>query len=214
MPVPSLGFMMKRRCRSALCHPMETSSYLQICLAPAHGGSHVVSVKTPRYRSAFTLIELLVVIAIIGILASLALPAVNGALDSARRAQAKNDVVQIATAIVAYETEYGKFPGVTGSSDVTGSTVDGTLVKTLTGEATNDNPRKIVFLEVQEAKNKKSGTNGSGTFIDPWSNTYQVSIDGNYDNSISAKGQTLRKKVAVWNAPTESSNRRSVSSWE
>lgn len=171
--------------------------------------------KTPRYHSAFTLIELLVVIAIIGILASLALPAVNGALDSARRTQAKNDVVQIATAITAYETEYGKLPGVTGGADVTGANVDRTLVQILTAETKGpgtDNPRGIVFLEVQEAKSKKSGTNESGAFIDPWTNQYLVSIDGSYDNSITAKGQTLRKKVAVWNNTPET--RRAVTSWD
>ncbi|MFM8981956.1 MAG: type II secretion system protein, partial [Spartobacteria bacterium] len=55
----------------------------------------------------FTLIELLVVISIIAVLAALAFPAVNGAMDSARKARAKSDVAQIATAVVAYETEYG-----------------------------------------------------------------------------------------------------------
>jgi len=172
----------------------------------------------PRKSSAFTLIELLIVIAIIGILMSLLFPAVGSAIDAARKAQAKNDAVQIATAVIAYETEYGKLPENT-------TTVNKTLVETLAGISTNENPRKIVFLEVQAAKSGKGGTNDSG-FVDPWAikdkqptRVYKIAIDNeggadSYDNSITAgtNNQTLRKKVAVWSDTGNS--RRNVSSWE
>ncbi|MFZ4598404.1 MAG: type II secretion system protein, partial [Terrimicrobiaceae bacterium] len=177
--------------------------------------------RSPLPRQAFTLIELLIVIAIIGILMSLLFPAVNSAIDAARKAQAKNDVVQIATAVTAFETEYGRLPVATTSVNVA-------LVNTLAGITTNDNPRGIVFLEVQAAKKGKSGTNSSG-FVDPWtvgsSKTapYAIAMDneasGGYDNSIqvstngASSGSTvLRKKVAVWNVETNS--RRQVRSWE
>lgn len=174
-------------------------------------------------RSAFTLIELLIVIAIIGILMSLLFPAVNSAIDAARKAQAKNDAVQIATAVIGYETEYGKLPTYT-------TTVDKALVETLAGIDTNANPRQIVFLEVQALKRGKGGTNSSG-FMDPWTllvtpnktTPYAISMDneatGGYDNTIkvstngAATGTVeLRKKVAVWNVETNS--RRMVRSWE
>ena len=161
-------------------------------------------------RLGFTLIELLVVISIIAILAGLAFPAVNGAMDSARKARAKSDVTQIATAVVAYETEYGTLPTISGNK------VDSGLLGTLTG----NNTRKIVFLEVSEWKKGKGGTNSSGDFCDPWDNTsaYQIALDTNYDNSVTAgtNSTNIMKKVAVWNNPTGTTaekTRRYVTSW-
>lgn len=173
---------------------------------------------------AFTLIELLIVIAILGILMALLFPAVQGALDAAKKAQAKNDVVQIATAITAYETEYGRLP----SGNIT--TVDSTLVASLVGGSANtNNPRQITFIEVQAAKKGKSGTNGTG-FVDPWGGVYKIKLDNDadttpYDNRLEGVGTnnaSVMKKVAVWSDPsthTDSAsatkkNRRGVNSWE
>jgi prepilin-type N-terminal cleavage/methylation domain-containing protein len=168
--------------------------------------------RTRDDQQAFTLIELLVVISIIAILASLAFPAVNGAIDSARKARAGSDVTQIATAVVAYEVEYGRLPTHTGSA------VNSTLMATLTGNST-DNPRKIVFLEASEWKKGRGGTNSSG-FCDPWdsASVYQIALDTNYDNLVTAgtNSTNITKKVAVWNIPTGTASektRRYVTSW-
>lgn len=169
--------------------------------------------RTRPDKQAFTLIELLVVISIIAILASLSFPAVNGAIDSARKARAGSDVAQIATAVVAYEVEYGRLPPHSGSA------VDTTFLKMLGTNDTVNNPRKIVFLETSEWKKGRGGTNGSG-FCDPWgsNSVYQIALDTNYDNLVTAgtNSTNIMKKVAVWNNPTGTAsekNRRYVTSW-
>ncbi|MFV0416707.1 MAG: type II secretion system protein [Chthoniobacterales bacterium] len=162
---------------------------------------HSPAGKNQSGRKAFTLIELLVVIAIIAILMGLLFPAVSGALNQARRASAKNDVVQIANAVVMYETEYGKLP------PSAGGTVKGKLLDALMATQTNDNPRKIVILEAPDFKRNKGGVT-SGSYKDPWSNDYQIKMDTDYENKIDVTQYTdrrggsktvkLRKRVGVW----------------
>jgi prepilin-type N-terminal cleavage/methylation domain-containing protein len=169
--------------------------------------------RTRTDKQAFTLIELLVVISIIAILASLGFPAVNGAIDSARKARAGSDVAQIATAVVAYEVEYGRLPSFTGNS------VNTTFLNMLGTNDTVNNPRKIVFLETSPWKKGKGGTNSSG-FCDPWGDAavYQIALDTDYNNEVIAgtNPTTITKKVAVWNIPTGTDaekKRRYVTSW-
>jgi prepilin-type N-terminal cleavage/methylation domain-containing protein len=68
-------------------------------------------------RSGFTIVELLVVVAIIATLVGLLLPAVQGAREAARRTQCGNNLRQLATAVLAYETQMGHFPAATNTAE-------------------------------------------------------------------------------------------------
>jgi prepilin-type N-terminal cleavage/methylation domain-containing protein len=148
----------------------------------------------PAHSAGFTLIELLVVIAIIAVLMGLLFPTVGAVKETARKAQAKNDCVQIVTATKAYYAEYGKYPVTEGSSsDDTYSDNNDRLMNVLRATGGNGydlemNPRKIAFLEPPIAKdpsNPKSGIGGSGDYYDPWGERYWIRMDSDYNNEIS-----------------------------
>jgi len=65
-----------------------------------------------RALHGFTLVELLVVITIIGILLGLLIPAVNMVREQGRQTTCLNNQMQIAKAILNYETDKRRLPGV------------------------------------------------------------------------------------------------------
>jgi len=167
-------------------------------------------------EQGFTLMELLVVIAIIAALLGLAFPVFQGALDRAKKLQAKNDVTQIVTAVNAFYTEYGKYPLVTDDTPIANNS---DLLYTLRGVAIGANApvngvpavnsRAIVFISPAEdtsQTNPKGKIGSTGQFCDPWGQPYKIAIDGNYDNQITnpytadtgAGPGTLRQGVLAW----------------
>ena len=68
-----------------------------------------------RTSRGFTLIELLVVVAIIGILAAIALPALQSAIDKAKQRATMADMRTVAHAVEVYGIDQGRLPA--GGSD-------------------------------------------------------------------------------------------------
>jgi prepilin-type N-terminal cleavage/methylation domain-containing protein len=133
---------------------------------------------------AFTLLELLVVIVIIVILVSFLFPAFRGIQDQAKKTQAKNDVTQIATAVNAFYTEYGKYPIVTTDDPITNTKA---LMDVLRALDTTNNPRQIVFVSppnVKDNASPRSGIDDDGQWYDPWGITYKIKINGTYNNQL------------------------------
>jgi prepilin-type N-terminal cleavage/methylation domain-containing protein len=175
-----------------------------------------------RNIRAFTLIELLVVIAILAVLMGLLFPAFRGVQDQAKRTQAKNDLMQIVTAVNAFYTEYGKYPLTpTSSADTTyGATVtNDKLFNELRSVSATDNPRAIVFINPPDAKDANNPHNGIagatsssvGQYFDPWGKPYLVTIDTDYDNQVdnpySANASSmpkLRSGVIAWSLGKDS----------
>lgn len=167
------------------------------------------------WMAAFTLIELLVVLMIIAILMGLAFPVFQGVQNQTRKTQAKNDLMQIVTAINAYYTEYGKYPLTppTPADKTYGATATNEqLFNELRFVAATDNPRGIVFLSPPDAKDVNSPRAGissapasSGQYFDPWGKPYLIRIDTDYDNQVSnpysqnaGSVPLLRSGVIAW----------------
>ena len=139
-----------------------------------------------RKSSAFTLVELLVVIAIIITLAGLGFAGLQGAMESSRKAQARNDVTQVAAAVKSYQLEFGRLPE------------SGNVIGQLTGE----NPKEIVFLELKAAKGSPpKGGISDGQLYDPWGQQYEVMLDDDYDNKLDHNGATHFTTVIVETIP-------------
>lgn len=141
--------------------------------------------------SSFTLVELLVVISIIGLLAGLAFPAIQGAMNSAKKGKAKAEMQSIITALKAYQAEYGRFPSPNspeGDGDTWYGTGDGSsespaIFRILSGSnvtanGLQQNPREIAFLELPAGST-------NGFFRDPWGKkNYALKLDTSGDGKV------------------------------
>jgi prepilin-type N-terminal cleavage/methylation domain-containing protein len=155
-------------------------------------------------RRGFTIIELLTVIAVMAILMSLLMTVIGKAKTSAKQSSARNDLLNIVTAVRAYYADYGVYPiapSVSGTgTEVTFASSNSDLVYTLcaipqgANAANALNTRQSTYLDVPNVKNPLSPRSGicNGNWYDPWgpqpgkpeSGIYHVRIDGSYSGSV------------------------------
>jgi len=72
-----------------------------------------------KKQTGFTMVELMIVVAIIAVLASIIMPKMSGARNSAKLNACKANLRHIAVAMSLYNTEYTFFTPNTGSTEVT-----------------------------------------------------------------------------------------------
>ena len=177
----------------------------------------MLAAKPSGQTSAFTLIEILVVITIIIVLMALLFPVFRGAQDQAKKAQAKNDLTQIVTAVNAFYTEYGRYPvlstiGANGTYDATNNDQLFNVLRGTAnaGEQLGLNPRQIAFITPPVAKDPNAPRSGigqsNGKYYDPWGTPYQVRLDVNYSNWV-------QTNPPYTNAPTWNGVNAGVLAW-
>ena len=59
-----------------------------------------------NFKNGFTLIEMLITLAILGIVASIAIPAYNGYITTAKMSEAHNNLAALRLALVEFFLEY------------------------------------------------------------------------------------------------------------
>ncbi len=145
-----------------------------------------------KTSKGFTLVEMLVVIGIIAVLVSLMVPGANKARKAAMRMSASAEVSGIDIAIRQFYSDYSYYPDQSSSGDLD-YTGDAVLVDILRGHDTTENPRGIVYLEIED-----DDLGGGGELIDPWENEYVILADGNFDNEVNVPTYgVVSKPVAV-----------------
>ena len=70
----------------------------------------IMGLKKERHNAGFSLVEVIAVTIIIGVMATMLMPAIDGAGSKARNAKLKNDLATLDQAIATYKLEQGSVP--------------------------------------------------------------------------------------------------------
>ena len=106
-------------------------------------------------------------------------------LEAQRIAVVKSDANEIVTALDAYKTEYGKYPGLDRQTAFSNAESNAFLMQILRGHDKVRNPRGFMFCDPRKfdpSRHFKFTSAGgydpkSGVFFDPWGNPYCIAVD-------------------------------------
>jgi general secretion pathway protein G len=127
---------------------------------------------TPR-RGGFTLIELIVVVAIIGILATIAVPAMKTAPQRAREAALKEDLFTLRSCLDQFHADRGRYP-TSLDEMVSMGYLRGVPVDPVTGSKES---WVVVYEEVTGEESERQQEAGQG-IIDIHSGSEENALDG------------------------------------
>ena len=119
-----------------------------------------------KVRTTFPLYRLVFIAWVFALAAFIAsmLTASRVGIDNSKIARTRNAMVQLSTAVLSFQTEYGVLPDAKDNA---------TLIKVLSGQVeTRENPRDIVFLTPSHRE-----LDSQGEFIDPWGTPYRISVN-------------------------------------
>ncbi|MCX6907633.1 MAG: prepilin-type N-terminal cleavage/methylation domain-containing protein [Verrucomicrobia bacterium] len=159
-----------------------------------------------QMRGGFTLVELLVVISIIVVLMGLLFPTINVVKNAANKAKASAAIQGLCTAAKSYNNEYGKWPEPANDQDFilvfNGLMNPQTGQKVTSGQAANDNPRAIQFMEfkIKDVTIPGTGNQSPLAFYDPWSMPYAYCFDNG-------------KKGSYYGGPFQNGQPSNLQSW-
>jgi len=123
--------------------------------------------------SGFTLIELMIVVAIIGILATIAVPAMRTAPQRAREAALKEDLFTLRSSIDQFHGDRARYP-TSIEEMVSLGYLRGIPVDPITKSA---DTWVVEYAEVGEDEDEREGSEGQG-IIDIRSGSDEVALDG------------------------------------
>ena len=176
-------------------------------------------------KHAFTLIEMLVVLAIIAILATILLPAINGAMKKGKVARAKAEISDLEGAIKRFYAEYTKMPLPKGSKfgDAENGFTDqqqAQIIQVLLNLDSGNwpggkrNTKQMPFLDINPSSfwiaaqgryaktivEVEAALENGQPYCDPWKQPYGILMDLNMDDRIkgSKYAPEIRAKVAVF----------------
>lgn len=167
--------------------------------------------RTGCRKQGFTLIELLVVIGIIGLLAAIIVPALNGALGTAKKTRAMQACKDIQGAGQRYFAEYNRMPVPKGTkhgdkdakyAEDNAEVLDILILSDDLKESDIPvvNPRSIRFLDMDAKTLEAYNDDKNKGLLDPWGGAYEIYLDMDFDDRIDLDDIDIRAKVGVRSA--------------